>query len=141
MPAIIEHIDTIARQKKRDVLFIEFYRIDGQNQRRLIGGSEWRGLVTRQNIVCWLDKRGISWTPCGHIANSTLYMSYRGQIYIDIPFDRTLAAYCELESHLEDPDGTPRLPGAMFCCLNYEVAMQNAGHDEPGYWDRWAARF
>lgn len=59
MPAIIEHIDTIARQKKRDVLFIEFYRIDGQNQRRLIGGSEWRGLATRQNIVCWLDKRGI----------------------------------------------------------------------------------
>ncbi|WP_322073104.1 hypothetical protein [Burkholderia cepacia] len=142
MPEIIEHIDAIARQKMRDVLFIEFRRTDGDGGRGpLVRGSEWSNLAVRRQIIEWLNDRRIVWRPCGDVANATVLRSYRGQIYIELPFDRNLTAFQELEAYLENPDGTMRLSGAWFCCLTHEAAMQNAGHDEFGYWDRWADQF
>jgi hypothetical protein len=34
-----------------------------------------------------------------------------------------------------------KFEGAKFCYLPLAVAMENAHHDEPGFWDRWAENF
>ncbi|MEX3846274.1 hypothetical protein ACLFKS_24655 [Paraburkholderia sp. BR10879] len=138
----IEHIDAIARSKQRDVLFVEFRRINhDRSLGRLVGVSEWRELHARQQIIDWLNAEGIGWNPCGEFAHLDVRFGYRGQIYIDIPFDRDLYAYRELEAFLENPDGTMRIPGARFCCVAIDDAMNNAEHDEPGFLERLTDRF
>jgi len=34
-----------------------------------------------------------------------------------------------------------KIDGVVFCYLPLEMAMKNAHHDEPGFWDRWAENF
>lgn len=132
MPQLIAHIDAIARQKQRGVLYIVFRTIG-----RPRANTNWEKHSSRKAIVQWLKEKGIPWQPCAGIANVNLLDSYRGQVYIDLPFDRTLPEYIELEAFLENPDGTMRLPGAIFGYLPLEYAMKNAHHDEPGFWERW----
>ena len=142
MPMLIEHIDAIARNKQRDVLYVKFHR---WVQDKVIGSRlispNWQKLPIRQNIIDWLEARGIAWQPCAHYADPNLMLSYQGQIYIDLPYDKMLPAYKELESFLEYPNGTMRYDDAVFCRLGFSHAMKNASHDEPGYWDRWAENF
>ena len=47
----------------------------------------------------------------------------------------------ELEGGEELPDETMRHPGVRFFVMPLDHAMQNAEHDEPGYWKRWAESF
>ncbi len=60
---------------------------------------------------------------------------YRGQLYIDIPFDQSNLDYQRLERLLENEDGTMKFPQVLFFYLPLERAMINAHHDEPGYWE------
>ena len=66
---------------------------------------------------------------------------YHGQIYIDIPFEPSAPEFKSLEAFLEFPDGKSRLDGVTFFYLPLAKAMENAAHDEPGFWDRWAENF
>lgn len=68
-------------------------------------------------------------------------LPYRGQIYVDVPYDDSLPEYRKLADFLENPDGSARLPNAIFCYLPLEKAMENAHHDEPGFWEKWAENF
>lgn len=136
MPQIIDHIDAIARQKQRDVLYVVFRPVS-QSQ----PGSDWEEHPTRNAIIQWLDEKNMPWRPCAGVANVNQLVSYQGQIYIDVPFDSTLPQYAELAAYLENPDGTMRLPGAVLAYLPLEHALQNAEHDEPGFWARWAEDF
>lgn len=133
-----ECIDAIARRMRRDVLFIEFHRVDARGK---LGGSvagfEWPRLTVRQQIIEWLDKRRIKWEPCGHVEVPALIISYRGQIYIDLPFDRGVSAYRELEAFLGKPNGKMRISGVRLCRLRYAAALRNANQDGADYWDRW----
>lgn len=142
MPKLIEHIDAIARRKQRDVLFIVFKSpgID-PNSYLFPDDLDWKNLTARAEIIQWLDMNGIPWQPCGAFANPNYVISYRGQIYIDLPFDRAIPAYTELERFLEKPDGSMRFPEATFAYLPLVDAMKNTEHDEPGYWDRWVEKF
>lgn len=137
MPMLIEHIDAIARQKKRDVLFVQFHRYDDTMKR--VQENDWETI--RQGIIDWLEANGYAWQPCGHVASIGLTMSYQGQIYIDVPFDQNLPEYQKLASFLENPEGTMRIPGATFCCHRYASALKNAAHDEPGFWEKRAEDF
>jgi len=130
---LIAHIDAIARQKQRDVLYVVFCPEQD--------GSAWQRLPVRQQIIEWLTAHGIGWQPCGPIADERVMVGYRGQLYIDLPNDKALPAYQALEAFLENPDGSMRLPQAVFYCLPLDRAMENAAHDEPGFWDRWAEKF
>ena len=67
--------------------------------------------------------------------------SYRGSIYVDVPFDTTDSTYQLLQTYLENPDGTMRHPTVTFEYYPLEMAMKNAHHDEPGFWERWAENF
>lgn len=137
MPQLIEHIDAIARQKQRDVLYLRFNDPSDSEDWFYDGESS----ASRQEIINWLNNNQIIWQPCGDVANENCMMSYAGQIYLDVPFDEADPVYQRLISHLENPDGTMRLPGVLFCALKLQTAMKNAHHDEPGFWKRWAENF
>jgi hypothetical protein len=143
VPQIIEHIDAIARKKKRDVLFVTFHtwERDADGFQQLNAPDDWRTHSPRQRVVEWLDSHGIPWQPCGHFADTGLMMSYVGQIYIDVPYDTSLPEYQLVERFLENPDGTMAIPGARFCYTTLEEAQRNAQHDEPGFWEEWAEKF
>jgi hypothetical protein len=147
MTISIEHIDAIARKVKRDVLFVIFHAPHhGENSERIAdylfdNDFKWEMCGRRQDLIDWLDTRQIEWQPCGHVADPSAMFGYRGQIYINLPFDTSLPAYCALADYLEWPDGRSRFPDATFCALAYEVALENAAHDEPGFWEKWADGF
>jgi hypothetical protein len=145
MPYTIEYIDAIARKKKRDVIYLEFTNgnvpSDAEMSPLDMPSVNWRELPIRKTIIEWLDANKIEWDLCGHFASTRVMASYRGQIYIDIPFDPGLPAYQTLAEFLELPDGTGRFPGVGFHYLPLDVAMQNAHHDEPGFWEKWADGF
>ena len=135
MPQLLQHIDAIARQKQRDVLFVAFGRSPGDLK------VDWRNLPVRQQIIDWLNENGMTWQECSHVASENCMMSYLGQIYINVPFDTGLPEYQKLAEFLEREDGTPCLAGAFFCYLPLSIAMKNAHHDEPGFWEKWAENF
>jgi len=145
MPMLLEHIDAIARQKKRDVLYVEFHPpvSDNTDDEDCVDTFDWdwRALPVRQHIIDWLDAQSIGWQCCGTFANVGQMVGYRGQIYVDVPFDKNLPVFQSLQAFLELPDGGMRYPEADFCYCPLEQARKNAAHDEPGFWERWAEDF
>ena len=139
MPMILEHIDAIARKKGRDVLFLNFTQ--GGSDDDPFPSVDWDDLPVRQQMIAWLDLNKIEWCECGHVANENIMCGYRGRIYIDVPFDTENSVFQKLSSYFETPDGVMKIDGVVFCYLPLDVAMQNAHHDEPGFWDRWAENF
>ena len=145
MPMQIDHIDAIARQKQRGVLYVEFPPSASEDQAGRDLSYEntqaWKTLPIRKQIIDWLDAKGIEWELCGHFAHVQLMTGYKGQIYIDVPYDPSLPAYRALAAFLENPDGTIRYPEVVFGYCPLETAMKNVAHDEPGFWDKWADDF
>jgi hypothetical protein len=135
MPQLLEHIDAIARKLKRDVLYLEFLKAQRPHR------SDYRSLDSRSHIVQWLDSEGIEWHECGQLASETVMRSYAGEIFINVPFDETDDQYRKVQAFLEHPDGTIRFEDVRFYVVTLRVAMKNAHHDEPGFWDRWADNF
>ncbi len=136
MPQIVEHIDKIAREKKRDVLFVTF-----QNEDNTLNSLNYEEFKFRKELLIWLDEHNISFKKCGHIASENGWEAYRGQIYIDLPFDENNEQYNLLDKHLMNEDNTPKIKGVNFYYLTLEIAMKNAHHDEPGFWEKWAEEF
>ncbi|WP_349606910.1 hypothetical protein [Cupriavidus sp. DF5525] len=133
MPQLNEHIDAIARKAGRNVLYLTFFEDPSGAPVEV----HWEDNPSRQAIVGWLDANGYTWQVCGEVASDDwLVCGYRGSIYIDVPFDPGLDAYRRLEHYLEHTDGTLRLPQMRFWALSLALAMRNAHHDEPGYWER-----
>lgn len=137
MPQLIKHIDAIARREQRDALFCIFFEEYGGKPVL----CDWQENKSRKVIIEWLDANGYIWSKCGGTADVNVMQSYVGSIYIDTPFDRNDPAYRNLETFLANPDGTMRFAEMMFCVLPLSNAMENADHDEPGFWKRWAENF
>ena len=86
MPQLLEHIDAIARQKQRGVLYVEFYPLAlapqaGENLSaqdvqawKTMPDSAWQALPIRQQIIDWLDAQDIGWQRCAHFADVGLMM-------------------------------------------------------------------
>lgn len=134
MPQLIRHIDAIAREKRRAVLFLDFFPHDREGYRAYRHDAD----PVRQHVIAWLAAHHIAWEPCGPIADVRRMESYRGSIYLDVPFDDSNPLFLTLSDYLEHPDGTMRQEGVRFMALSLEIALQNAAHDEPGFWERWA---
>lgn len=135
MPQILEHVDAIARRLKRDVLYLDFVKAKRPHR------EDYRRLESRARIVQWLDSESIGWCECGPLASETVMRSYAGEIFIDVPFDETDAQYLKVQAFLEYPDGSTRFDDVKFYIVTLQLAMRNAHHDEPGFWDRWADNF
>lgn len=146
MPQLLSHIDAIARKKGRDVLFVRFGEFDDLLVPLRISRF-WEETHDRENdsnrseLIAWLDANGINWCPCGLFAHEDYMVSYEGDIYLDVPYDSTDPVYQKISHRLENPDETRKIPGVTFCCLSLKCAMQNAHHDEPGFWEKWAEGF
>ena len=134
MPQSIEHIDAIARSKGRDVLYVTFHQT-------LHDRLDWNRLPVRGAIIAWLDAHNYAWSCCGDVGSTTFMGPYLGQIYIDVPFDEADPAYQSLRDFLEKPDGSMVFDDARFCYYPLQLAMKNAHHDEPGFWESWANDF
>ena len=134
MPQIVKHIDKIAREKQRDVLFIDF-------DREIYPSYDYENYEERNKLITWLEENDIPYQLCGPIASELGWESYRGQFFIDIPIDENNKKYKLLCKHLENPDGSMKIPGVNFWYLPLEVAMKNKHHDESGFWDKWAENF
>jgi hypothetical protein len=130
MPYLIQSIDTIARQKSRDVLYVSFPECDPYKE-KIVYPDECK---VRQEVIAWLDQAGFSWQPCVRVAKDGLTpVGSMGDIYIDLPFDTTNADYRKLAEFLETPDGKMKIEGVEFRYLPLEKAMQYKHHDEPGH--------
>ncbi|MFI3136440.1 MAG: hypothetical protein QX197_06640 [Methylococcaceae bacterium] len=140
MPQLIKHIDAIAREKQRNVLFLTFRSQKSANADswNLFFDYNESKVPIRKTVCQWLTEHNISWYPCAHFATESFVMGYFGRIYLDIPFDENDKQYQLVRDYLEHPDGTPRDPKIGFWCLLLEDAMKNAFHDEPGYWEKRA---
>jgi len=102
MPQLLMHIDQIARQKQRDVLALEFHNAETGFK------LDYTLNPARKTILGWLAANDIPHYECGGYASETRLDSYRGHIYIDIPYDKTDPAFQKVESFLESPDGSMR---------------------------------
>jgi hypothetical protein len=149
MPQLVDHIDAIARQKQRTVLYLEFhpeqiFKVDTEEDYEKDIRSRhysYQEDKVRDEIIKNLDDMGISWMECGHFASTNFMCSYQGQIYLDVPYDENLDEYKKLQEYLEYSDGSMRFPSVRFYHLPLEIAMQNAHHDVPGFWEDWAENF
>lgn len=147
MPQLIEHIDAIGRKKNRDVLMVKVIPVDyGPSDKELSPFEEFSRLFDyesntfRSEFINWLDKVGIVYLECLGFATDYDISSYTGDLYLDVPFDLEHLQYKLLESHLENSDGSNRIPGIYFCYCPLEDSLENSHHDELGYWKSVADR-
>jgi hypothetical protein len=137
MPMIIEYIDKIARDKKRDVLYLVFK--DDSKPHDLF--FDYENFEARKNVIAWLDENQISYAPCMGEASENSMRPYRGYLYIDVPFDKKNELFIKLSEFLENPDGSMKIKGVIFGYYPLEMAKKNEHHDAPGFWDEWAKNF
>ena len=132
MAVLLEHIDKIARELKRDVLYVgcDFRVFNIMNS--FIKSSE------RNDLMAWLDEHNIGYRCCAGIATENGSLSYHGGLYIDLPFDETNEKYQLLNVHLCNEDDTPKINGVILYLLPLELAMKNAHHDELGFYEKLA---
>ena len=140
MPQLLRHIDAIARQEGRDVLYVKFFS-DIKSMDDIMNLPDWETLPIRKQIIEWLDTQKLSWVECGEWASVNYMIPYLGTIYIKVPYDEANPEYQKIQNYLENPDGTMRFESAIFCVTPLEYAMKNAHHDEPGFWEKWAENF
>lgn len=134
MPRILKHVDQIAREKNRDVLYVAF-------DNEIYDDYDYKEWVSRTQLIQWLENHQISYIECSHMASENYMESYRGEIYIDVPYDENNPTYIQVKDYLENPDGSSRISGLIFHLLPLEIAMRNKHHDEPGFWENWAENF
>lgn len=146
MPQLIQHIDYIARQKQRAVLYLTFVN---EPFKSFFEDSDpeddlWREEDSiRSKILKWFDDNGIGWKECADIARTSGWSSYAGQVYIDVPYEVADPDYQKLVGYLEDGNDNIKEEhgNTKFWVLPLDLAMKNAHHDEPGFWENWAENF
>lgn len=130
MPALIEHIDAIARREQRDVLYLEFHPADIEAVR----GYRYAVDPRREMVLQWLAEHDFQWALCGPYADGSGMQPYLGQIYIDTAYDVRLPKYRQLRDYMEFPDGKMRWQTVRFYVMPLAMANNNAQHDEPDFW-------
>lgn len=131
MPQLIRHIDEIARQKQREVIFLGF------------SNNEWAASnkAAREKAITWLEANTIPYEPCGLMANEQCMPSYEGHLYLDIPHDQDNPLFQTLLAHFENEDGSSKVPHTLIYSMDLSMALKNKHHDEPGFWERQAENF
>ena len=115
MTQLLQHIDAIAREKNRDVLFISFEHYQEKDE----GDDPIRSIV-----LAWLEDHEIAYQPCMGLAQEGFIDSYSGDIYLDLAADETDPLYRELCEYLEDDAGNMRLDGVLFFVLALSLAQE-----------------
>ena len=117
MPKLLHHIDEIACQRQHDVIFIEFHHFNSSHP------QEYLTNASRAEIISWLSDNNIPHWECSSLPSGFGSVRYRGEIYIDVAYDRDDPLYLMIESFLENPDGTMRFEGALFRGVTLDSCM------------------
>lgn len=141
MPVLLQTLAEIACEKQRDVLHLIFRnprpKTSAEQEQlqglvsRLRSIPDWDAHPPRRAVLKWLKQNGIPFAPCYPMLDPG-YMScpYPGDVYLDVPFDRTHPQYQLLEAHLENSDGSMRQEGVWFCYLPLAAAEKNKAERE-----------
>jgi len=135
MPNLISHIDKIGREKQRDVLTLEFH------DDKTGFYQPYQFSKSRQMLLAWLKENNIPHYQCGPYASETTMASYKGQIYIDVPYDKKDLVYSKLAAYIENPDGSCKFDGTFFRCYSLAHCFRNAHHDVPSFWQEKSKNF
>jgi len=134
MPMVIRYIDQIAREKSRDILFMQF------NPKFIFEDDLFvDDILVRNKILAWLEKQQVDIEFCGPSSNSDRLVGYFGNFYIDVPYDEENPTYQKIQQYLEDENGQmkPEFKDSLFCYYKLTWAKKLAYTDEPGYWDNF----
>lgn len=115
MPRLIQHIDEIAREQQRDVLFLRFPSY--------VREPDAAGNQPRDKIMTWLTSNRIRFEPCMGLSNSGVIEGYQGHLYLDVAFDEDDVVYQCVRDYLEDADGNMKIAGVEFMLLPLTVAL------------------
>ena len=107
MPLIVEDIDAVARRLGRPVLMVRF----GQSVVDWVRDTAVK--AKREEFLRRLDREGVAWTPCGP-PESSGWLSYLGDIYLDLAYTPGEPEYERLRSMMEDEVGQPLDPQIRF---------------------------
>jgi hypothetical protein len=102
-PALLGHIDAIARKLQRDVFYLAFELAD------VLSFKDYEGLESRKCVLQWFDDESVPWRECRPYASETVTRSYAGEVFIDVPFDEGDAEYWKVQALFAYSDGTMRL--------------------------------
>lgn len=135
MPQIIQHIDKIAREKGRGVLFVTFHESGENNDianelADVMSSFDYEKCTAREQLINWLEENQIDYLKCSRMASPNAIFSYKGQIYLDVCYDIEDPVYLKVSSYLEFPDGSPRISGVSFYYLPLEWAIKNQRYDK-----------
>ena len=115
MPQIIDYIDVITREKKRDVLFLTFSKRIFFNYKRS---------TLRKRILAWLDQNNIQYEKFMAVTSDKGDCMYLGEIYLDVPFDTENEQYKKLVNYLEDDKGVVKHRNVGFYIYPLESALK-----------------
>lgn len=125
----IKTIDQIAREKQRDVLFIQV------KPNPLKSFEHYRNYKPWQEIKSWLEENEIPHEICGPFFEDQIVIEgYCGDIYIDLPDDDSLEKIQKIDKYF-DYSGIRADGKVRISCLPYEKALQYAERDTAEFWD------
>lgn len=117
MPQLLQYMDQIARDKKRDVLLLSFNV--GQ-----LPTFNYRKIPVRKKILAWLDCNTIPYVECSICTSDVGTSLYQGEIYLDVPFDTENEQYKKLADYLEDENGVVKHKKVGFHYYPYALAIK-----------------
>ena len=121
MPYLMHHIDEIARQKKRNIIFVKFTRVETISVEKHLKKIEPR----RKMIIKWLSNRKIKWQPCYDVFRGHIELPYDGHLYIELSVDKRDHTYLEFCKLLENEDETPKFKGVSLWIFRYSDGRKN----------------
>lgn len=124
MPQLLRTIDEIAREKQRDVLFVQFHNFSTGFV------ADYRSNPSRQDIISWLDKQHIPYVPCGGFDSGCIVEGYDGELYIDVAIDADDANFFKLSAWFAGEAGERRYENAWLFYLPLSVALLNSDEAE-----------
>ena len=120
MPQLIQYLDEIARDKKRDILFLRFAKDMFFNYERS---------RIRKRILAWFDQNAIPYEECMEGTSDKGGGWYLGEVYLDVPFDTENEQYKRLAAYLEDDKGKVKHRNVGFYIYPYASAINIVPRD------------
>ena len=129
MPMSIEHLDHIALQKNRDILFLDFkIEPEGKENSELPDGPK-RDEAMEAKIIAWLERENIDYCYAGPVSWSGWICGGPLYLYLDVPMDEANEDYKKLCAYLENADGSMRFQNCLFCYMTLERCKEKAVTD------------
>jgi hypothetical protein len=123
MPRLIRTIDEIAREKQRDVIFVQFHNFSTGFV------ADYRTNPSREAIISWLDEQHIAYVPCGGFDSGCIVEGYDGELYIDVAIDEDDDNFFKLTERFIGKGGQRRYENAWLFYLPLVVAMLNSNEE------------